>query len=417
LQKRRVFLLLSPAFIRLRWAFLCLTFVVTMVGYADRQVLALLKPALDARFGWTGQDYGAMTTAFQIAIAVSLLWAGWFLDKVGLRTGFAVGLGGWSLAAALHALARSVPEFVVARASLGVFEAVGTPAGMKALATFFRAEERALVIGVTNIAPNVATVVTPLVVSALYVAVGWQWTVVLLGVFGFVCLALWLALPLRRMEREAAVGMPQGAPLAAPEAMAVWRDRQAWALAAVKFLTDQAWWFFLFFLPDFMHRRFGLDVRQLGAPVATIYAFAALGSVLGGMVPRVLVGAGLGSVRARQVAMLGFALAVSPIMLLAEGPSLWGSVLLFGLALMGHQGFSVNVFAQAADLYPAARIGQVIGFAAFFGNIGGAVSAQVAGWLLKSGHGVTPMFFVCAAGYPLAWVVLWVRRRKEAVLF
>jgi ACS family hexuronate transporter-like MFS transporter len=409
--------LLSPSFIRLRWAFLCLTFVVTMVGYADRQVLALLKPALDARFGWTGQDYGAMTTAFQIAIAVSLLWAGWFLDKVGLRTGFAVGLGGWSLAAALHALARSVPEFVVARASLGVFEAVGTPAGMKALATFFRAEERALVIGVTNIAPNVATVVTPLVVSALYVAVGWQWTVVLLGVFGFVCLALWLALPLRRMEREAAVGMPQGAPLAAPEAVAVWRDRQAWALAAVKFLTDQAWWFFLFFLPDFMHRRYGLDVRQLGAPVATIYAFAAFGSVLGGVVPRVLVGAGLGSVRARQVAMLGFALAVSPIMLLAEGPSLWGSVALFGLALMGHQGFSVNVFAQAADLYPAARIGQVIGFAAFFGNIGGAVSAQVAGWLLKSGHGVTPMFFVCAAGYPLAWVVLWVRRRKEAVLF
>jgi ACS family hexuronate transporter-like MFS transporter len=392
-----------------------------MVGYADRQVLALLKPALDAKFGWTGQDYGNMTTAFQIAIAVSLVWVGWFLDKVGLRAGFATGLAGWSLAATLHAAARTVPEFIAARASLGVFEAIGTPAGMKALATFFRAEERALVIGVTNIAPNVATMVTPLAVSALYVAFGWQLTIVALGVFGFLCVALWLALPLRRMEQQA-LSLPQGAPLADTHTKPhpIWNDKTAWLLATVKALTDQAWWFFLFFLPDFMHRRFHLDLGHLGAPVATIYALAAAGSVLGGLLPRLLTATGLPPAHTRAAAMAIFALAVSPIITLTSAPALWPTVALLGLALAAHQGFSVNVFALAADMVPAARIGRVIAFAALAGNLAGAASAHAAGWMQGTWHTVAPMFFVCAAGYPLAWGVLFLAgafKEKQAVLF
>ena len=375
-----------------------------MVGYADRQVLALLKPALDVAFGWTGNDYGRMTTAFQISIAVSLLGAGWFLDRVGLRAGFAIGLAGWSVASGLHAFARTVPQFIAARAALGVFEAVGTPAGMKALATFFGPSERAMVIGIANIAPNIATVVTPLLVSALYIGIGWQGTILMLALFGFVCVALWLALPLTRMEAAAPSHVPVAAVIYPHRP--VWRDRQAWTLALAKLLTDQAWWFFLFWLPDYMHRRFALDMRHLGPPVAAIYAMAALGSLLGGIVPRMLVAGGLTAATARTVAMLGFALCVSPILLVPLGPSLWVSVLLIGLALAGHQGFATNLFALAADLYPAARIGQVIGFAAFFGNIGGAASARLAGSLLQATGSVTPMFFVCAAGYPLAWIAL-----------
>ncbi len=389
---------------RLRWVFIALTFVITMVGYADRQVLALLKPALDVAFGWTGNDYGLMTTAFQVSIAVSLLFAGWFLDRVGLRAGFAIGLAGWSVASGLHAVARTVPQFVAARAALGVFEAVGTPAGMKAVATFFGPGDRAMVIGIGNIAPNMATVVTPLLVSALYAGIGWQGTILMLALFGFACVALWLALPLARMQEAAPAHVPAAAAQDAPPA--VWRDRNAWILAAAKLLTDQAWWFFLFWLPDFMHRHFALDMRQLGAPVATIYAMAAAGSLLGGIVPRLLTIAGLAAGTARAVAMLGFALCVSPILLVTLGPSLWPSVFLIGLALAGHQGFATNLFALAADLYPAARIGQVIGFAAFFGNIGGAVSARLAGFVLQATGSVTPMFFVCAAGYPLAWLAL-----------
>jgi ACS family hexuronate transporter-like MFS transporter len=124
-----------------RWrlaALMALLFAVSVVGYADRQILALLKPVLDQTLGWRSGDYSAMTTAFQACVAVTLLVAGWFVDKVGVRWGFATGLGGWSAAAMLHAACRSVGQFIVARAALGGFEAIGGPAGIKAVAVLFR---------------------------------------------------------------------------------------------------------------------------------------------------------------------------------------------------------------------------------------------------------------------------------------
>jgi ACS family hexuronate transporter-like MFS transporter len=386
----------------LRWVFLVLTFAVTMVGYADRQVLGLLKPVLDQRFGWTGADYGAMTTAFQIAIAAALLGAGWFMDRVGLRWGFAAGLGGWSVASILHAAARTVPQFIAARAALGVFEAVGTPAGMKAVATFFRPNERTLVIGVGNMAPNIAAMLTPLVVSALYVRIGWQGTIITLGSAGLVCLGFWLALPLRRMVDVSA----EQAILAAPPAtLLVLRDRTAWALAAAKFLTDQGWWFLLFWLPDFFHRRFHLDMRDIGLPVATVYAMAALGSLSGGGLPALLARCGLSRAGAMWLAMAIFAGCVLPIVLILHVGGLWPSVLVVGLALAGHQGFATNIFGIAAAAFPASRIASAAGLGAFAGNCGGALSLYAAGRLIPA-YGLQPSFWAVAAGYPLAWVVL-----------
>ena len=385
----------------LRWVFLVLTFAVTMVGYADRQVLGLLKPVLDQRFGWTGADYGAMTTAFQVAIAAALLGAGWFMDRAGLRWGFATGLGGWSIASILHAAARTVPQFIAARVALGVFEAVGTPAGMKAVATFFRPAERTLVIGVGNMAPNIAAMLTPLIVSALYVRIGWQGTIVTLGAAGLVCLGFWLALPLARMTDVSA----ETVLLFRESARPVLRDRTAWALAGAKFLTDQAWWFMLFWLPDFFHRRFHLDMRDIGSPVAVVYAMAALGSLSGGALPALLARAGLSRDTALWAAMVMFAACVSPIIFILHVGGLWASVFLVGLALAGHQGFATNIFGIAAAVFPASRVGSAIGLGAFAGNCGGALSLYAAGRLLPV-YGLQPSFCAAAAGYPLAWLLL-----------
>jgi ACS family hexuronate transporter-like MFS transporter len=382
----------------LRWAFLVLVFVVTMVSYADRQFLALLKPVLDKQFGWTGADYGLMTTGFQIAIALALLGAGWFMDFIGLRWGFAIGLGGWSAAAMAHAAAATVNQFVAARVALGIFEAVGTPAGMKAVTSFFPPEERTFVIGIGNMAPNVAAMVTPLVVTGLYVAVGWQMTVLLLGAFGFVCLALWLALPTHRMEQQPVLASATGAkpaPLLA--------DPRAWALALAKLLTDQAWWFMLFWLPDFLHRRFDLNMGHLGLPVAAIYVMAGAGSLLGGALPGLLAARGVAN--ARSLVMAGAAVTVLPIGGILLVHSLWATVLIAGLALASHQAFATNIFGLAAGWFPAARVGSVIGFAAFFGNIGGALALHAAG-VLQSHGSLLPMFLAAASGYALAWLTI-----------
>jgi len=388
----------------LRWVFLLLSFVITMVGYADRQFLALLKPALDAQFHWSPVAYGWMGTGFQLAIAISLLGAGWFLDRAGLRWGFAAGLFGWSLASGLHAFARSVPQFIAARVALGMCESVGTPAGMKALAMFFAPAERNLAIGITNTAPNIAAILTPLAVTALYALAGWQATVLCLAALGFVCLALWLSLPFARL---AAAQPGVAAPATFLGGWRPYRDPQAWMLAGAKALTDQAWWFMLYWLPDFMHQRFALDMRALGAPVASIYALAACGALAGGVLPGLIRRAtGRQAAAARRLAMAGFALCVTPIALIGLVQGEWPSVAVIGLALACHQGFATNIFAIAAEAFPAARIGTAIGFAAFFGNLGGAASVLLAGLLLRHGLTLAPMFALAAGGYGAAWCLL-----------
>lgn len=384
-------------------ALMALLFAVSLIAYADRQILALLKPVLDRLLGWRSGDYGAMTTAFQACVAGTLVFAGWLVDKVGVRTGYAIGLGGWSLAATLHAACRTVGQFTGARAMLGGFEAIGLPAGIKAVAVFFPQEQRGLMMGVLNMAPNIAAMTTPLLASALYVAVGWKWTIALIGASGFVCLAIWLALPLRRLEQTMA--LPVARPM--PDGGPVLRDRGTWAVAAAKLLSDQAWWFFLFWLPDFFHRRYGLDLRHLGPPVAAIYAMAASGALLGGLATdRLTRRTAMGRPRARRAVMGAAALLVLPIALVPHVDGLWWAVVLVGLGLAAHQAFSTNVFAFAGDWFSPARLGRAISFGALCGNLGGTATLWLAGRLINNPAAFQWMFLGCALGYPLAWLMM-----------
>ncbi len=385
-------------------ALMALLFAVSIVAYADRQILALLKPVLDQALGWRSGDYSAMTTAFQACVAVTLLGSGWFLDRAGVRTGFAAGLGGWSAAAMAHALCRTVDQFITARAALGGFEAVGGPAGIKAVAVLFPPARHSSMMGVLNMAPNIAAMATPLLASALYPALGWQGTIALIGSSGFVCLGLWLAMPLRAMEHDAAALRPPEDTSPVP----LLRDRNAWAVAVAKLLSDQGWWFFLFWLPDFFHRRYGLDLRHLGPPIAAIYAMAATGAVTGGLAtdrltrlrPR------QGRMRARRAVMGIAALLVLPIVLVPHTASLTLAVLLTGLGLAAHQAFSTNVFAFAADRFSAGRVGRAVSFGAFCGNLGGTATLWIAGALVTDAASFGWMFLGCALGYPLAWIAM-----------
>ena len=391
---------------------LALLFAIVVIAYADRQVIALLKPALDRELGWSAADYGTITTWFQSSVAVTLLLSGWFMDRVGLRAGLAIGLGGWSLSAIAHVAAHSVAQFVVARVALGGFEALANPAGVKAVASFIAPARRGAALGILNTAPNVAAVATPLLVGLLYAAAGWKGTVAIIGASGFVCLALWLVLRLPP-ALQAAPALPEaaGAPLL--------RQRRTWAVALPKLLSDQGWWFFLFWLPDVFHRQFALDIRQLGAPLAAIYGMAGIGALAGGALPAWIAGPGA-SARAREHArrrVMGLAaLAVLPVCgaLWCRDP--WIAVLIVGVALAAHQAFSTNLFAFAADAVPADRVGAVVGFGAFCGNLGGTVTLRLTGWVVHDQGGFLWMFIGVAGFYPLAWLALRLLAPPDAVI-
>jgi MFS transporter, ACS family, hexuronate transporter len=376
-----------------RWAIVALAFVAIMLNYFDRQIIALLKPTLETQFGWDDRDYSHMASAFQFSAALAFLGTGWFIDRVGLRRGFALGVGIWSLAGMAHALVSSVAGFVGARAVLGAAESIGTPAQVKTAAAYFPPEKRSMMLGIGNMASNFGAVIAPLSIPPLAVWLGWRATFLIAGGAGLLWVVAWLAI---RPPEEVEAAAQEAAPV---PWLSMIRDRRQWALIAAKCFSDNVWWFLLFFAPDLFHRRFGLGQGELGLPVAFIYLMAALGSLSGGWLPSRLLSRGVGIDRARKGSLLLYALLilVAPLVILAGNA--WTGALILGCALFAHQGYSTNVFSMATDLFPARTIGTAIGIAAFAGNLAGMAMIEAAGWSLDSGHGYPPLLFVCGGSY------------------
>lgn len=382
---------------RRRWLVVCLVFVAIVLNYVDRQILALLKPTLQSEFGWSDRDYSHMASAFQFAAAIAFLGTGWFIDRVGLRKGFAIGVGVWSLAGMAHAFASTVTGFMACRIVLGAAESIGTPAAVKTAATYFNARERSVVLGLGGIAPNVGAILTPLLIPLMAIMWGWQATFLIAGGLGLLWVIVWLAVRIPEQPRDdagtAAVSIPWSSLL---------RDRRQWAVIVGKALTDQVWWFLLFFMPDLFHRVFGLSQGELGAPVAFAYFVAALGGITSGFLPTWLLARGWTINGARKTTMLIYALLVLPVPLLVTVDSAWVAAIILGAALFAHQGFSTNLFGLTTDVFPARIVGSAIGIGAFAGNLAGMAMIEFAGWNLDAGHGYLPMLLICATTYLVA---------------
>ena len=382
-----------------RWIIVAMVFVAVMLNYVDRQILALLKPTLEAQFRWSDQDYANMGTAFQVATAFAFLGTGWFLDRVGLRIGFALGVLVWSLAGMAHAFATTVPAFFAARILLGIAESVGTPAAVKSAATYFNHKDRQIALGIGNTAPNIGAIVTPLFIPALALAYGWQSAFLVAGGLGLIWVVVWFSIRIQPVALDAV------APAPVPWLKVLW-TRGTLAIAIAKVLSDQVWFFMLLWLPDLFHRLFGMEQGKLGLPVALVYVLAACGALTGGFLPSRLMAAGWSVDRARKVTMLGYALLVLPVVFVQSVSSPWSAALLLGLVLFAHQGFSTNVFGVVTDITPARSVGSRIGIAAFCGNLCSIGMIQFQAYALAQGWGYAPALAICAGSYLAALLAI-----------
>src|SRR5687767_1677920 len=166
---------------RYRWTICSLVFFATTINYLDRAVISLLKTNLEKEFGWTETDYSNIVIAFQLSYAVGMLFAGRLIDKLGTKTGYALSLILWSIAAIAHAAVRSTFGFIVARAALGVSESGNFPAAIKTTAEWFPKRERALATGIFNSGTNIGAILAPLTVPFIAATWGWQWAFILTG--------------------------------------------------------------------------------------------------------------------------------------------------------------------------------------------------------------------------------------------
>jgi MFS transporter, ACS family, hexuronate transporter len=404
---------LSQAMTHSRWVICALLFFATTINYVDRQIIALLKQTLQAQIGWNEIDYSRIVIAFQTAYAAGLLFAGRVMDRLGTRTGFSLSVSLWSVAAMAHALAHSVLGFGAARVALGLGEGGNFPACLKAVAEWFPKKERGLATGILNSGTNVGALATPLVVPWITRHYGWQTAFVATGALGFLWLVAWYAM-YRAPEEHPWVGKAEldyirsDAP--EPALKIPWLQliphRQTWAYAVGKFMIDPIWWFYLFWVPDFLYKSHGITLLNVGLPLFAIYQMATVGSIAGGWLSSFMIRRGASVNLSRKTAMLICAIAVVPIVFAAKVSGLWAAVGLIGLAAAGHQGFSVNLFTLPSDTFPRRAVGSVVGFGGMFGAIGGLLIAGVTGYVLQWTGSYLPMFIIAGSTYLAALAVI-----------
>ena len=415
-----------------RWAICGLLFLAASINYIDRQVIGILKPTLQAQFGWSEIDYGDMVFAFQAAYAIGPLFAGWLMDRVGTKIGYSIAMVVWSLAAVATAAATiygpavaaalgvvgltysaSVAGFMAARFLLGLGESGNFPAAIKIVAEWFPQRERALATGVFNAGTNVGAIVTPMAVPFITIWFGWQWAFIATGLLGVGWLAMWWAL-YDRPERHRRLSASERAYIAADPsestAAVAWKTllphRQTWSFAIAKFMTDPIWYVYLFWVPDFFSRNYGLSLLQIGPPIIVIYLAADVGSVFGGWLSSSLIRRGWTVNRARKTAMLICALAVVPIVTASRLHSMWTAVAIISLAVAAHQGWSANLFTLASDLFPRRAVGSVVGLGGMTGAIGGMLFAKVTSYVLQFTGSYLAVFAIAASAYLVALAIV-----------
>jgi MFS transporter, ACS family, hexuronate transporter len=397
----------------IRWRICALLFFANTINYMDRQVLSYLAPMLQIKIGWNEAQYGYIVVAFQLAYALGLLFVGGFIDRIGVRVGYALTIAWWSIAAISHAFARSALSFGVSRFFLGLGESGNFPAAIKTVAEWFPKKERALATGIFNSGTSVGALLVPLTVPWIVVHLGWQYAFVFTGGFSLLWLLLWLSTYENPENHGRVSGQelayirsdPSDASIKVPWSRLL-AFRQCWALLIAKGMTDPVWWFLLFWLPKYFASAFGLKLGGLTLPMTLVYTFAAVGSVFGGWLPVLWLKLGLSLRAARRTSMLLCALAVMPIVLVGNIHGLWTVVAVIGLACAAHQGWSANIFSVVSDVFPRAVVGSVTGIAGFGGAIGGMLAAWVVGQVLEHYHTYSGIFMVAGMAYIVAWLIV-----------
>jgi ACS family hexuronate transporter-like MFS transporter len=396
-----------------RWVICGLLLAAMAINYIQRQTIGLLKSPLQHEFALDEVGYANIVFWFQAAYALGYVTFGRVLDRVGARTGYAIAFILWNLSHLAAGLAANTVQFTLARVGLGLGESGAFPASLKAIADWFPQRERALAVGIFNAGTNLGAIIAPALVPLVTARWGWRSSFFFTGAIGMVWLIAWLSM-YRRPQDHPRVGAPELAliesdppdPVTPVSWWALLKLKETWAYASARFLIDPIWWFYLFWLPDFLNKTYHLDLSSFGPPLIAIYLISDVGSVLGGFSSSTLMKRGASVNVARKLTLLACALLVLPVLMVDGARQLWLAVLLIGLAAAAHQAFSANVYTFPSDVLPRSAVASVIGIGGMMGAVGGMLFTQFVGQILQATGSYRILFIVAASVYLIALLVI-----------
>jgi ACS family hexuronate transporter-like MFS transporter len=400
---------------RYRWVILSLLFAATTINYFDRIVLSVLIPEIKKDLGIDDITYGHILSAFQLAYTCGFLIAGKVIDRLGTKLGYMLSILFWSVAATLHAFCRSALGLGFWRGALGLMQSGNFPAAIKSVSEWFDIRERSFATSLFNSGSSISSIIGPPLIAAIALTAGWRWTFAVFGLAGILFAAVW----------QFIYKKPPARTTVAPETAATvheyrWGEllghRKTYGIMIGKFLTDPVWWFYLFWMPNYLASQRGFDLKEIAVAIPLIYIIASLLGYVGGWFPGYLMRKGWSVNKARKTTMLlcALLLPVSATAVFADNP--WIAILLVSLACSGHNGWSANIFTLVSDCFPSKAVGSVTGLAGFAGGLGGLLIATLAPGYIVTYFGYVPIFILMGVLHPLAYFVINTFIREKDIL-
>jgi ACS family hexuronate transporter-like MFS transporter len=385
-----------------RWRVALMLCLVTAISYVDRQALSVAAPVIREEFSLSNTDYGWITYAFLMTYAFGQLLLGPLVDRLGTKRSFRLAVIWWSVAAMLHALGKGFASFFVFRAFLGLTEAVNFPAALKAVAEWFPKQERSLATGFVTAGTGLGAILAPPLVGVLIHWFGWQAAFIVPGAVGFLWVIAWqrmYALPEShpRIEPAERDYILAGRTNAAPAPRGRWRDylryRETWGLILARFTGDGAFYFFAFWLPNYLHSERGFDIVKIAWVAALPFVAADLGALFGGWLGGRLIASGQSLDAARKRVIWLGALLVPVALPAVYAESAYVAVLLVSASLFAIQIKSSSLFAVPTDLFPPRDVASVWGLSGAAGSLAAAFAQPLIGWIIDT-YSYEPVFVI-----------------------
>lgn len=413
---------MPPLVRQVRWRILALLLFITIINFVDRQSLSVVAPILRDQLKFSNTDYGFIVGAFQLGMMAGEFPMGWLMDRRGTRFGLSFAVLWWSIANALHALATTRLQFAGLRFWLGTGECGNYSGGMKVVSAWFPQRERALAIGIFNGGSMLGSIIAPPLLAWLTLAYGWHSAFLLPGALGAVWVIFWLwqyRAPdlhpgLSQAERDY---IESGRIRAAspPPTRTLLRKRQTWAVMTCRSLVGPVVQFYIFWLPEYLYRQHGFNLKSIGMFAWLPFLAGDLGSIGGGWIAQRLMVAGYTPSAARRLTMaLGASFCVMSIAV-AYSTSAFLAIAFICIVLFGHTFLSANMFAAITDMFPPETVGRVTALTGIAGGLSGALFPLLTGVLVDR-ISYTPVFLLVGIMPALGTLALFVlARRMEPV--
>ena len=398
-----------------KWIIVVLLFLATMNNYMNRITLPVLVSEIKGDLGINDIQYSYIIGAFQFAYMFGMLFAGPFIDRVGTKLGYFILMAGWSLSGAMHAVAGSAISFGFWRGTLGLTEAGNFPAAIKAVSEWFPVRERSFATSLFNSGPHIAMVVGPPLIATITLSYGWRTALFVVGFSGMILVAIW---PFVYRSKDQIVENHEVNKTTVDNDycwLSLLRYRETYAIMIAKFLTDAVWWFYIFWLPNYLNSQYGFNIKDIAVAVPIIYFVAALLGIVGGWFPGFLMRRGWSTVKARKTTMLICALCLPFTIFAAFAGNVWITIALVALACGAHSGWSNNTFTLVSDCFPSKAVGSVTGLGGFTGAMGGFLISTFAVGYIVTYLGYTPIFILMGVLHPLGMVFIHVLIKEKKV--